>query len=108
MLSWATRATLHASPSPLLVPFQPTQRDPHLAVAGLEDLLGEVLVDHRGLQAEAVGGVDVVGRVVSRGRGVDGSLVDGQVVQLARLTLVEEQGAVDLTSTAATITILQR
>lgn len=77
----------------------PTQ--PHLAVSGLEDLLGEVLVDHRGLQAEAVGSVDVVGGVVSGGGGVDGGLIDGEIVQLARLALVEEQCAVDLITAAA-------
>lgn len=68
----------------------------HLAVASLEDLLGEVLVDHCGLQAQAVGRVDVGGRVVSRGGRVHGGLVDREVVQLARLALVEEQRAVHL------------
>lgn len=56
----------------------------------------EVLVDHGGFQAQAVGRVDVVVGVVSGSGRVHSRFVHGEVVQLARLSLVEEQCAVHL------------
>lgn len=70
----------------------------HLPVAGLENLLREILVDHSRLQAQAIGRVDILVRVFSWSGRVDGCLVHRQVVQLACFPLVQEQRAVHLNS----------
>eukprot|EP00978_Attheya_sp_CCMP212_P024628 scaffold77701_cov49-Attheya_sp.AAC.4 len=60
-----------------------------------QNLLREVLIDHGGLQTQALGRVDALRIVIGldgRGR-VVGRLVDREVVKLSRIALVEEEGA---------------
>ncbi len=63
------------------------------SLGGLEDLLGEVLVDHGSLEAETLGGVDALRVVLLLPRRLVGSLVDSEIVELRRIALVEEEGA---------------
>ena len=62
-------------------------------LGGLEDLLAEVLVDHGRLEAKAFGSVDALGIVLLFLGRIIGRLVDGEIVELAGVTLVEEEGA---------------
>jgi len=63
------------------------------SLGGLEDLLGEVLVDHGSLEAETLGGINTLGVVLLLPRGLVGGLVDSEVVKLRGIALVEEEGA---------------
>lgn len=69
---------------------------PYLALTGLQDLLREVLVDHCRFQAQLVRRVHVVLWILSGHGGVERRLVDGKVVELACISLVEKQGPVEL------------
>ena len=59
----------------------------------LEDLLGEVLVDHGGLETQALGSVDALGIVLLLPGRLVGGLVDGEVIELRGVALVEEESA---------------